>query len=67
VRITPAPSLLARRAVSSPMPALPPITTTVCPSSCGSRSTAMLVAGWSWFLPWRCGYTLPHLSYARAR
>jgi hypothetical protein len=27
----------ARRAVSSPMPALPPITTTVCPRSSGSR------------------------------
>ena len=37
VRITLAPSARARRAVSSPMPALPPITTTVCPSSSGSR------------------------------
>jgi hypothetical protein len=32
-----APSARARRAVSSPMPALPPITTTVCPTSSGSR------------------------------
>ena len=37
VRITLAPSARARRAVSSPMPALPPITTTVCPRSSGSR------------------------------
>ena len=37
VRITFAPSARARRAVSSPMPALPPITTTVCPRSSGSR------------------------------
>ncbi len=36
VRMTSAPSARARRAVSSPMPALPPITTTVCPSSSGS-------------------------------
>src|ERR1700694_5816464 len=36
-RISLAPSARARRAVSSPMPALPPITTTVCPSSSGSR------------------------------
>src|SRR5207244_3489241 len=38
VRIKFAPSARARRAVSSPMPALPPITTTVCPRSSGSRS-----------------------------
>jgi hypothetical protein len=31
------PSARARRPVSSPMPALPPITTTVWPRSCGSR------------------------------
>ena len=37
VRMTSAPSARARRAVSSPMPALPPITTTVWPSSSGSR------------------------------
>src|SRR5262249_46384269 len=37
VRITLAPSARARRAVSNPMPALPPITTTVCPRSSGSR------------------------------
>src|SRR5579862_103872 len=37
VRITLAPSPRARRAVSSPMPALPPIKTTVCPASSGSR------------------------------
>jgi hypothetical protein len=37
VRMTSAPSARARRAVSSPMPALPPITTTVCPTSAGSR------------------------------
>lgn len=36
VRMTSAPSARARRAVSSPMPALPPITTTVCPRSSGS-------------------------------
>jgi hypothetical protein len=36
VRITSAPSARARRVVSSPMPALPPITTTVCPRSSGS-------------------------------
>src|SRR5205085_2575591 len=41
VRITSAPSARARRAVSSPMPALPPITTTVCPSSSGSRVVAL--------------------------
>jgi hypothetical protein len=43
VRTTSAPSLRARRAVSSPMPALPPMTTTVWPSSCGSRATETLV------------------------
>src|SRR5215831_10446054 len=37
VRITLAPSARARRAVSNPMPALPPITTTVCPRSSGSQ------------------------------
>ncbi len=37
VMITSAPSARARRAVWSPMPALPPITTTVCPASSGSR------------------------------
>ena len=36
--MTPAPSARARRAVSSPMPALPPITTTVCPGKSGSRA-----------------------------
>jgi hypothetical protein len=35
VRITSAPSVRARLAVSSPMPELPPITTTVCPASSG--------------------------------
>ena len=35
-RISFAPSARASRAVSSPMPALPPITTTVCPRSPGS-------------------------------
>src|ERR1700689_485917 len=35
VRTTSAPSARARRAVSNPMPALPPITTTVCPASSG--------------------------------
>ena len=35
VTITSAPSARARRAVSRPMPELPPITTTVCPSSSG--------------------------------
>src|SRR5580658_9468798 len=35
-RITLAPSALARRAVSNPMPELPPITITVCPRSAGS-------------------------------
>src|SRR5215467_12075781 len=34
--MTSAPSDRARRAVSSPIPALPPITTTVCPISSGS-------------------------------
>ena len=38
VRTTSAPSARARRAVSRPMPALPPITTTVCPSSSLARS-----------------------------
>ena len=33
----------ARRAVSSPIPALPPITTTICPMSSGSRWTATTV------------------------
>ena len=33
VRITSAPSARARLAVSSPIPALPPITTTVCPAA----------------------------------
>jgi hypothetical protein len=37
VRMTSAPSARARRAVSRPMPALPPIKTTVCPASSGSR------------------------------
>src|ERR1700737_3102079 len=35
--MTSAPSARARRAVSSPMPALPPISTTVWPSNSGSR------------------------------
>src|SRR6202011_2475611 len=35
VRITSAPSSRASRAVSRPMPELPPITTTVCPASSG--------------------------------
>src|SRR5262249_35187372 len=37
VRMRLAPSTRARRAVSSPMPALPPMTTTVWPNSSGSR------------------------------
>src|SRR5215469_6663344 len=37
VMTTLAPSARARLAVSSPIPELPPITTTVCPTSCGSR------------------------------
>src|SRR5262249_33338747 len=37
VRTTSAPSARARLAVSSPIPELPPITTTVCPRSWGSR------------------------------
>jgi hypothetical protein len=40
VRMTFAPSARARLAVSSPMPALPPIRTTVCPSSSASRRIA---------------------------
>ena len=44
VMITSAPSARARRAVSSPIPALPPITRTVCPSSSGSRDSAVSVA-----------------------
>src|SRR3954471_5595020 len=36
--MTSAPSARARRAVSRPMPALPPMTTTVCPSSSGRRA-----------------------------
>src|SRR5262249_28808228 len=36
-RTTSAPSARARRAVSNPIPALPPITTTVCPGSSGAR------------------------------
>src|SRR5262249_50800894 len=43
VRISLAPSARARRAVSSPMPALPPITTTVCPRSWGSRGVGETV------------------------
>src|SRR5215217_3034222 len=37
VMMTSAPSARARRAVSYPIPALPPMTTTVCPSSSASR------------------------------
>src|SRR5271156_4101024 len=37
VKMTSAPSSRARRAVSRPMPELPPITTTVCPDSSGTR------------------------------
>jgi NADP-dependent 3-hydroxy acid dehydrogenase YdfG len=45
-RTTSAPSLRARRAVSRPIPALPPITTTLCPASSGSRTvTACLPSG----------------------
>jgi hypothetical protein len=36
--MTLAPWARARRAVSSPMPVLPPITTTVCPGKSGSRA-----------------------------
>jgi hypothetical protein len=39
VMMTSAPSARARRALSRPIPALPPITTTVCPRSSGSRAT----------------------------
>src|SRR5262245_21909276 len=44
-RMTSAPSARARRAVSSPMPELPPITTTVCPGSSGSRLLAKTAGG----------------------
>src|SRR3984893_14033020 len=44
VRITLAPSARARRAVSKPMPAPPPSTRTVCPSSSGSRWMVGMVA-----------------------
>jgi hypothetical protein len=39
-RTTSAPSDRARLAVSGPIPELPPITTTVCPASSGSRLTS---------------------------
>src|SRR5690348_4101152 len=39
-----APSARARRAVSSPMPALPPIRTTVCPRSCGWPGSAAVTS-----------------------
>ena len=46
VRMTLAPSARARRAVSSPMPELPPMTTTVWPTSSGTRrAVTTLVAG----------------------
>jgi hypothetical protein len=49
------------------MPALPPITTTVWPSSCGSRSAAMLGVGVVMVPPvGAVRYTLPHRSHARA-
>jgi hypothetical protein len=51
---TSAPSARARRAVSSPMPELPPITTTVCPGSSGSRLMAGVVV------------TIPPVGLARA-
>src|SRR5215470_19831592 len=43
VRTTAAPSARARLAVSSPIPELPPITTTVCPRSWGSRTVGEAV------------------------
>jgi hypothetical protein len=69
VRMTSAPSARARRAVSSPIPALPPITTTVWPSS----------SGWRWMGPTagavvmippvdgRCGVTVSLPGLGRAR
>src|SRR5262245_7025996 len=42
--MTPAPLARARRAVSRPMPPLPPITTTIWPSSSGSRWVDIAVA-----------------------
>ena len=52
VRMTLAPSARARRAVSSPMPALPPMTTTVWPSSSGSRCVDTAVVAVVMFLRW---------------
>src|SRR5262249_34634148 len=43
-RMTLAPSARARRAVSSPMPELPPMTTTIWPSNSGSRWVTAVVA-----------------------
>ena len=43
VKMTSAPSLRARRAVSSPMPALPPMATTIWPNSSGSRGVTATV------------------------
>ena len=56
VRMTSTPSARARLAVSRPMPALPPITTTVWPSSSGSRlvgavGVAVVIASPSVSLP----------------
>ena len=45
VSMAPAPSPRARPAVSNPIPELPPITTTVCPRSCGSRKFGETVFG----------------------
>ena len=52
VRTTSAPWARARRAVSRPMPELPPITTTVWPSrSCCWPGLGAEGRRWSWFLP----------------
>jgi hypothetical protein len=42
-RITSVPSSRAARAVARPMSALPPMTTTVCPSSCGVMPACALL------------------------
>src|SRR5262249_25892643 len=68
VRISLAPSARARRAVSSPMPALPPITTTVCPRSSGSRwmgetvVAVLMISSDQQFKIGHCGFECEYLA-----
>src|SRR5262249_4167996 len=64
--MTSAPSTRARRAVSSPIPALPPISTTVWPRNSGSRCGTTGVGVLVMIPPSRVAGCLLNQLYARA-